>query len=261
MDVLLEECWQLRRSAGSCNGYRPCRNAVSQFLRLLPPTRRLAVSNSGVPHVGNAAAEDRHDASKYNDMIFKETKLPSVFVIELERRSDERGFFARQWCAEEIFRAGLNPALTQINVARSIASGTLRGVHYQRAPHGEAKLVRCTRGAVFDVAVDLRAESPTFRQWVGIELDAESGRALYIPEGCGHGYLTLAPETELAYQASVAYAPASATGVRYDDPAFAIEWPAPIKVISAQDRSWPSFAAVTRATSDRIEEEAYGDRR
>jgi dTDP-4-dehydrorhamnose 3,5-epimerase len=131
-------------------------------------------------------------------MIFKETKLPGVFVIELERRSDDRGFFARQWCAEEVARAGLDPALTQINVARSTARGTLRGVHYQRAPHAETKLVRCTRGAVFDVAVDLRSDSPTFRQWVGVELDAESGRALYIPEGCGHGYLTLSAETDLA---------------------------------------------------------------
>jgi dTDP-4-dehydrorhamnose 3,5-epimerase len=184
-----------------------------------------------------------------------------VFVIELERRSDDRGFFARQWCAEEVARAGLDPVLAQINVARSTARGTLRGVHYQRAPHAETKLVRCTRGAVFDVAVDLRSDSPTFRQWVGVELDAESGRALYIPEGCGHGYLTLSAETDLAYQASVPYAPASATGVRYDDPAFGIEWPAPIKVISAQDRNWPSFPAATTAASDKVKEAAYGHRR
>jgi len=197
-------------------------------------------------------------------MIFIETKLPGVFLIELDRRSDERGFFARQWCADEVSRAGLNPALTQMNVARSIASGTLRGVHYQRAPHAETKLVRCTRGAVFDVAVDLRPGSPTLRQWVGVELDAETGRALYIPEGCGHGYLTLAPETDLAYQASVPYAPASATGVRYDDPAFGIEWPAPIKVISTQDRNWPNWPsgpATTAAATDKVQEAAYGNRR
>lgn len=185
-------------------------------------------------------------------MIFKETKLPGVFVIELKRLSDERGFFARQWCADEIARAGLNPALTQINTARSSATGTLRGIHYQTAPHGETKLVRCTRGAVFDVAVDLRRESPTFRQWVGVELDADSGRALYIPEGCGHGYLTLAPDTDLAYQASVPYAPASATGVRYDDPAIGIEWPAPIKVISMQDRGWPLIAERTSAAIEAV---------
>jgi dTDP-4-dehydrorhamnose 3,5-epimerase len=176
-------------------------------------------------------------------MIFTETKIPGVFVIELERRSDERGFFARQWCAEECARAGLNPAVTQINVARSTATGTLRGVHYQKAPHAEVKLVRCTRGSVFDVAVDLRPESPTFCQWFGVELDADSGRMLYIPEGCGHGYLTLTPDTDLVYQASVPYAPNSATGVRHDDPAFNISWPEAVKVISSQDQNWPPFAA------------------
>jgi dTDP-4-dehydrorhamnose 3,5-epimerase len=175
-------------------------------------------------------------------MIFTETKIPGVFVIELERRSDDRGFFARQWCADEFIRAGLDPRVAQINAARSLAAGTLRGVHYQRAPHAEVKLVRCTRGAVFDVAVDLRVGSPTFCQWFGAELDDVSGRMLYIPEGCGHGYLTLAPDTDLVYQASVAYAPNSATGVRHDDPAFKIAWPAAIKVISSQDRGWPIFS-------------------
>jgi dTDP-4-dehydrorhamnose 3,5-epimerase len=174
-------------------------------------------------------------------MIFTKTKIPGVFVIELEPRRDERGFFARQWCADEFTRAGLDPRVAQINTARSVSAGTLRGMHYQEAPHAEGKLVRCTRGAVFDVAVDLRADSATFCQWFGIELDDESGRMLYIPEGCGHGYLTLAPNTDLGYQASVPYAPGSARGVRHDDPAFDIVWPAPIKVISAQDQNWPSF--------------------
>lgn len=175
-------------------------------------------------------------------MIFTKTKIDGVFVIELEPRRDERGFFARQWCADEFARTGLNPVISQINTARSVAVGTLRGVHYQVAPHAEAKLVRCTRGAVFDVAVDLRAGSPTFRQWFGIGLDDESGRMIYIPEGCGHGYLTLAPATDLVYQASVPYAPKSARGVRYDDPAFNIIWPGPVKVISQQDLSWPDFS-------------------
>lgn len=175
-------------------------------------------------------------------MIFTKTKIPGVVVIDLERRSDERGFFARQWCAEEFMRAGLNPAVTQINVARSTAAGTLRGIHYQKSPDAEVKLVRCTRGAVFDVAVDLRPESPTFRQWFGTEIDAETGRMLYIPEGCGHGYLTLTPDADLVYQASVPYAPASATGVRHDDPAFNISWPEAVKVISSQDQNWPAFA-------------------
>lgn len=175
-------------------------------------------------------------------MIFHQTKIPGVFVIELEQRHDGRGFFARQWCADEFARAGLDPRVAQINTARSVAAGTLRGVHYQRAPHAEVKLVRCTRGAVFDVAVDLRADSPTFCQWFGAELDDESGRMLYIPEGCGHGYLTLAQNTDLMYQASVPYAAQGARGVRYDDPAFNIVWPGAIEVISMQDQNWPSFS-------------------
>jgi len=174
-------------------------------------------------------------------VIFSSTKISGVFVIELEPRRDTRGFFARQWCGEEIARAGLDLWIAQINAARGIAAGTLRGIHFQLAPHAEVKLVRCNRGAVYDVAVDLRPDSPTFRQWVGVELDAESGRALYIPEGCGHGYLTLAADTDLVYQASVPYAPKSARGARYDDPAFEIAWPRPIEVISDQDRTWPDF--------------------
>ena len=176
-------------------------------------------------------------------MIFKETKIPGVFVIEVERREDERGFFARQWCADEFTRVGLDPRVAQINTARSATAGTLRGVHYQKAPHAEIKLVRCTRGAVFDVVVDLRVGNPTFCQWFGIELDDESGRMLYIPEGCGHGYLTMAMNTDLVYQTSVPYAPKSATGVRYNDPAFNIVWPGAIKVISTQDQNWPSFSS------------------
>ena len=174
-------------------------------------------------------------------MIFTPTRIGGAFVIELEPRRDERGFFARQWCLEEMARAGLDPRVAQINTARSVAAGTLRGMHFQLAPHAEVKLVRCTGGAVYDVVVDLRPDSPTFRQWFGVELDAQSGRALYIPEGCGHGYLTLAPNTDLVYQASVPYAPKSARGVRYDDPAFNIVWPRPIAVISEQDRTWPDF--------------------
>jgi dTDP-4-dehydrorhamnose 3,5-epimerase len=174
-------------------------------------------------------------------MIFTETKISGVIVIELEPRRDERGFFARQWCADEFTRTGLDPRIAQINTARSVAAGTLRGVHYQKAPHAEVKLVRCTRGAVFDVAVDLRAGSPTFCEWFGSVLDEESGRMLYIPEGCGHGYLTLAPHTDLVYHASVPYAPQSATGARHDDPAFNIIWPEAVKVISPQDENWPSF--------------------
>jgi dTDP-4-dehydrorhamnose 3,5-epimerase len=182
-------------------------------------------------------------------MIFTETKIPGVFVIEQERRRDERGFFARQWCADEFVGAGLDPRIAQINTARSGAAGTLRGMHYQKAPHAEVKLVRCSRGAVFDVAVDLRPGSVTFCQWFGTELDAESGRMLYIPEGCGHGYLTLRSDTDVVYQASVPYAPGSAAGVRPDDPAFGIVWPGAIEVISSQDRNWPLFSAQAAASA------------
>jgi dTDP-4-dehydrorhamnose 3,5-epimerase len=182
-------------------------------------------------------------------MIFTETTIWGVFVIELEPRRDERGFFARQWCAEEFARAGLDPRVAQINTAHSVAAGTLRGVHYQRTPHAEVKLARCTRGAVFDVAVDLRAGSPTFCQWFGTELDDESGRMLYIPEGCGHGYLTLVPNTDLVYHTSVRYAPESAIGVRHDDPTFNIVWPGAINVVSAQDQNWPRFLREQAETS------------
>lgn len=174
-------------------------------------------------------------------MKFTPTSIAGVVVVDLELRRDERGFFARQWCADELTRAGLDPRIAQINTARSTVAGTLRGMHFQAAPHAEAKLVRVTRGAVFDVALDLRPESESFCRWFGTELDAESGRMLYIPEGCAHGYLTLTADTDLAYQASVAYAPASAGGVRHDDPAFGIVWPRSIEVISRQDAVWETF--------------------
>lgn len=174
-------------------------------------------------------------------MIFTETTLDGVFLIDLEPRRDERGFFARQWCAEEFARAGLDTRIAQINTAWSRAPGTVRGMHFQAAPHAEIKLVRCTSGAVFDVALDLRPNSPTFCRWLGVELNAQNGRMLYIPEGCAHGYITLAADTELAYQTSVPYAPSSARGVRHDDPAFGILWPRPVQVISKQDANWPAF--------------------
>jgi len=177
-------------------------------------------------------------------MIFTRTSIDGVVVVDLELRRDDRGFFARQWCAAELTKAGLDPRIAQINTARSIAAGTLRGMHFQIAPHAEAKLVRCNRGAVFDVAVDLRPDSASFCAWYGVELSAESGRMLYIPEGCAHGYLTLAPDTDLSYQASVPYAPESARGVRHDDPAFGILWPRSIEVISKQDACWETFDPV-----------------
>jgi dTDP-4-dehydrorhamnose 3,5-epimerase len=174
-------------------------------------------------------------------MKFNETELPGVWLIDLERRTDERGYFARTWCEQEFRKHGLNSAVTQINTAVSTRAGTLRGMHFQSAPDAEVKVVRCVRGAVFDVALDLRRESPTFRRWHGATLSAANGLALYIPEGFAHGYVTLEPDTELSYMASVSYAPKSARGVRFDDPQFAIRWPRAAEVISEQDRNWPDF--------------------
>jgi dTDP-4-dehydrorhamnose 3,5-epimerase len=174
-------------------------------------------------------------------MIFREGKLAGAQIIDLERREDDRGFFARMWCEREFRDRGLVDAISQINTAVSLRAGTLRGMHFQTAPHEEVKIVRCLRGAVYDVLVDLRPDSPTYRQWMGVELTAESGRMVYVPKGCAHGYLTLAGDTELMYFASCPYAPDAAKGVRFDDPAFAIRWPAAPQVISQADRSWPEF--------------------
>jgi dTDP-4-dehydrorhamnose 3,5-epimerase len=175
-------------------------------------------------------------------MRFGRTELPDVVAIDIEKREDDRGFFGRSWDPTEFQEHGLTPSVAQINVGFSIRRGTLRGMHFQRAPHQEAKVVRCTRGAVFDVAVDIRPESSTYRQWVGVELTMEHHRMLYIPEGFAHGYLTLTEEAEVTYQTSMPYAPEAATGVRYDDPALGVEWPIPVEVVSEQDRTWPLLA-------------------
>lgn len=174
-------------------------------------------------------------------MTFHETKLRWVFEIHLEPKSDERGFFARTWCQKEFAAHGLSPRLVQCNVSFNTRRGTLRGIHYQAAPHAEAKLVRCTKGAIYDVVVDLRPESPTLRGWMAVVLTAKNRRALYVPEGCGHGFLTLEDETEVFYQMSEFYNTESARGVRWDDPAFQIAWPEKVEVISERDRSYPNF--------------------
>lgn len=174
-------------------------------------------------------------------MKFAETAIPGAWVIGMEKREDERGYFARVWCDDEFRAHGLNPTHVQVNTQFSPRAGTLRGMHFQLAPHAEVKVVRCLRGAAFDVLVDLRPGSPTFRQWFGIELTPESGDMLYVPEGCAHGYLTLAEDTEVIYFTSHAYAPKSATGVRFDDPAFAIQWPRSADVVSQADRAWPDY--------------------
>jgi dTDP-4-dehydrorhamnose 3,5-epimerase len=174
-------------------------------------------------------------------MTFHETRIPGVFEIHLEPRTDERGFFARTWCQKEFEAHGLNPRIAQCNVSYNARKGTLRGMHDQLAPYAEAKLVRCTAGAIFDVAIDLRRQSPAFRQWVGVTLTAENRRMLYVPEGCAHGFLTVQDNTEVSYQMSEFYHPEQARGVRWDDPAFQIAWPAKVEVISERDRTYPDF--------------------
>ncbi len=174
-------------------------------------------------------------------MIFTETKLPGAFVIDIERHGDARGFFARAWCEDEFAAQGLRPDFVQANVGFSTQKGTLRGLHYQAAPHQEAKLVRCTDGAVFDVMVDLRPDSPTHKQWVGVELSQENHRMLYVPEGFAHGYQSLRDQTEVFYLVSSFYAPDAEAGIRYDDPAFGIEWPLDVAAISEKDRRWADY--------------------
>jgi dTDP-4-dehydrorhamnose 3,5-epimerase len=174
-------------------------------------------------------------------MIFHKTKLTGVVEIEMELKQDERGFFARSWCQKEFREHELNPRVVQCNVSFNERKGTLRGVHYQAAPDQEAKLVRCTKGSLYDVAVDLRPESATFMQWVGTELTAANRRALYVPEGCAHGFLTLEDQTEVFYQMTEFYHPEAARGVRWNDPAFGITWPGIVEVISDRDRTHPDF--------------------
>lgn len=172
-------------------------------------------------------------------MTFRELPQAGAFVIDPDRVEDDRGFFARTWCAEEFASRGLNPRLAQCSVSYNRRAGTLRGMHFQADPHAEAKLVRCTRGGIYDVIIDLRPDSPTFRSWAGVELTADNRRLLYIPEGFAHGFQTLADDTEVFYQISVPYHTASARGVRWDDPAFGIRWPRPIAVISPRDAAYP----------------------
>lgn len=174
-------------------------------------------------------------------MIFHETKLPGIFEIHLEPNCDERGFFARTWCEREFQSHGLNPTVMQCNVSFNVKKGTLRGVHFQAAPYGEAKVVRCTSGAIYDVVLDLRPVSPTFKKWIGVTLTAANRHMLYIPEGCAHGFLTLEDNTEVFYQMSEFYHPESARGVRWNDSAFQIAWPEKVEVISERDRTYPDF--------------------
>ena len=174
-------------------------------------------------------------------MKFYQTKLPGVFEIHVEPIYDERGCFGRSWCQREFESHNLNPSLVQCSISFNTRKGTLRGIHYQAAPSPETKVVRCTKGAIFDVALDLRPSSPTYKDWFGVTLTAENRRMLYVPEECAHGFLTLEDETEVFYQMSEFYNPELARGVRWDDPAFRIQWPSEVKVISERDRTYPDF--------------------
>jgi dTDP-4-dehydrorhamnose 3,5-epimerase len=172
-------------------------------------------------------------------VIFTETKLKGAFMVAPELIADERGFFARTWTPEEFSAQGLNPRLVQCNISYNKQRGTLRGMHYQAPPHEEGKLVRCTRGALYDVAVDLRASSPTYLEWTAVELTEENRLMFYIPEGFAHGYQTLSDGTEVFYQMSESYHPESARGLRWDDPALAITWPLAVSLISPRDQENP----------------------
>jgi dTDP-4-dehydrorhamnose 3,5-epimerase len=176
-------------------------------------------------------------------MIFTKTRLREAYLIDLEKREDQRGFFARAWCQREFEEHGLVPRVVQTNISYNKYKGTLRGMHYQRAPHAETKLVRCTRGAIYDVIIDLRPDSPTYKQWLGVELTAVNYRMLYVPEGFAHGFQTLMDEVEVIYQVSQFYTPEAEGGLRYNDPAFGIDWPLEIQVISDKDKSWPDYSA------------------
>ena len=179
-------------------------------------------------------------------MIFTETKLAGAYIIDIEPREDERGFFSRVWCADEFAAHNLNTHMLQCNIAYNHKKGILRGMHFQAQPHAEVKLVRCTKGAVFDAIIDLREESPTYREWVGFELTEENHRMLYVPEGFAHGYLTLQDRSELHYQVSQFYTPNAEGGVRWDDPAFGIEWPEVGELlISDKDQNWPLVGEIT----------------
>jgi dTDP-4-dehydrorhamnose 3,5-epimerase len=175
-------------------------------------------------------------------VIFEELALPGAFVLRLEERGDDRGFFARSWCSREFAAHGLADRVVQANVSYNRRRGTLRGMHWQEGAAAETKLVRCTSGALYDVIVDLRRDSPTFRRWIGVELTARNRLMLYVPEGFAHGFQTLEDDTEAFYQVSQYYTPGAERGLRHDDPAIGIAWPMPVAVISEKDRSWPDLA-------------------
>lgn len=177
-------------------------------------------------------------------MRLTETKLKGAFIVDLEHRQDHRGFFARTFCAQEFADQGLRPTVAQCNLSFNYQQGTLRGMHYQVAPATETKLVRCTSGAIYDVVIDLRPNSQTYKLHIGVELTAENRRALYVPEMFAHGYQALTEDAEVIYQVSEFYTPGYERGLRYDDPALGIEWPLPVTEISDKDAAWPLFDSI-----------------
>ncbi len=179
-------------------------------------------------------------------MIFSPTAVAGAWLVDPERREDSRGFFARTWCAREFAEHGLDARAVQCSISRNARRGTLRGLHWQAPPHAESKLVRCSRGAIWDVALDLRPASATYLKHVGVELTADSGRAIYIPEGCAHGFVTLADDCEVFYQMTEFYEPSAGRGVRWNDPAFGIRWPVADPILHPRDAAWPDFVPEAR---------------
>ena len=174
-------------------------------------------------------------------MKFTETKLKGAFIVEIEKIADDRGFFGRSWCLKEFEARGLTSRVVQTNVSSNRKKATLRGMHYQIAPYQESKLIRCTRGAIYDVIIDLRPESPTYKKWTGVELTADNYGLFFVPEDFAHGFITLVDNTEITYQVSQFYTPGSEKGIRFNDPAFNIQWPLEVSVISEKDRTWPDY--------------------
>lgn len=172
-------------------------------------------------------------------MIFQETSIPGAWIVDIKAIHDHRGFFAMTWLPGELEKRGMNPAVAQCNLAFNHARGTLRGMHFQTAPHAQAKIIRATRGSLLDVIIDLREDSPAYLKWVAVELSADNHRMLYVPEGIAHGYLTLEDNTEACYQVSAPWVPTAESGVRWNDPAFAVEWPFEPALISDKDAAWP----------------------
>jgi dTDP-4-dehydrorhamnose 3,5-epimerase len=174
-------------------------------------------------------------------MVFNETDVRGAYLIEIEEIGDDRGFFARTWCRNEFEAHGLVSTVAQCSIGFNVKRGTLRGMHFSVTPHAEVKLIRCSRGAIYDVIVDLRRESPSYRRWVGVQLTEDNRRTLYVPAGCAHGYQTLTDHAEVSYQMDEFYSPECARGARFDDPAFGIEWPLEVSIISERDRNWPDY--------------------